>query len=283
MNITYNDISKRIRNKGNKITGSAITPRLYTENHIFCTDNAVHSILNWESLAENSNEAFNKALDIFEEICANENASTIKTCGAFLVENVDKVRDANQLMRSFKHRISHQKSKVKAKISASYKPVNNAISNSINAINKALSSKGVAVTTSITNANQATEESFNALIEQCKKIQECDRIIENYSKVSKRFNIDKIISEVSNTDDIYFAIMEITERIDTYAIPFKNKYSHALETSYYALNKHNMNYPSDKIIEAATDYFIFSSSVSSSLSAVFRSHREVHTRCLRSE
>jgi len=259
MNITYNDISKRIRNKGNKITGSAIIPRLYTESNVFCTDNAIHSIMNWESLAENSNEAFNKALDIFEEVCANENASTIKTCSAFLVENVDKVRDASQLMRSFKHRISHQKSKAKAKITAGYKPVNSAISDSINAINKALSSKGVAVTTSITNSNQATEESFNALIDQCQKIQECDRIIENYSKISKRFNIDKIVSEVTNVDDIYFAVMEITECIDTYTIPFKNKYSHALETSYYALNKHNMNYPSEKIIEAVTDYFIFSS------------------------
>lgn len=257
MNITFNDISKRIRNRGIKSTGSAIVPRLYTESNIFCTNNAVNTIMNWETLAENSNEAFNKALDIFTEICINENASTIRKCGSYLVENVDKVRDATQLFNSLKYRTSHLKSKVRAKIDANYKPINSAIKDSINAINKTLSSKGVAVDTQ--TAIKVAEESFNLLLDECNKNKECDRIIENYSKVSKRFNIDKIINEVTYPNDIHTAIMEIAKCIDTYSIPFKNKYSHALETSFYALNKYNMNYPSEKIIEAVTDYFIFSS------------------------
>lgn len=256
MNITFNDISKRIRNRGAKSIGSALEPRLYTEHNIFCTNNAIDAIMNWESLAENSNEAFNKALDIFEEVCFNENASTIRKCGSYLVENVDKVRDAGQLERSLKHRTSHLKSKVKAKINAKYAPVNNAIKDSIDAINRTLSSKGVTVNTNA--ISQATEESFNFLLNECKKIEECDRITENYGKISKRFNIDKIINEITYPSDIYFAIMEITRCIDTYSIPFKHKYSHALEASFYALNKNNMNYPSEKIIEAVTDYFIFS-------------------------
>lgn len=255
MNITYNDISKRIRNRGVKSTGSAITPRLYTEHNVFCTNNAVNAIMNWESLAENSNEAFNKALDVFEEVCINENASTIRKCLNYLIENVDKVRDASQLERSLKHRTSHLKSKVRAKITASYNPVNNAIKDSIAAINNTLSSKGVVTTPDI----KTTEESFNFLLDECKKIKECDRIIENHSKISKRFNIDKVISEISSSDDIYHAIIEIASYIDTYSIPFKNKYSHSLEVSYYVLNKYNMNYPSEKIIEAVTDYFIFTS------------------------
>lgn len=257
MNITFNDISKRIRNRGVKSTGSAIIPRLYTEHNVFCTNNAVDAIMNWESLAENSNEAFNNALDVFEEVCLNENASIIKKCGTYLVENIDKVRDATQLAKSLKHRKGHLNTKIKNKINRGYRPVNDAIKDSIAAINNTLSSKGVNVPSPA--VAQATEESFNFLLDECIKIKECDRIIENYGKISKRFNIDRIINEVTYPNDIYSAIIEITRCIDTYNIPFKNKYSHALEASFFALNKYNMNYPSEKIIEAVTDYFIFSS------------------------
>lgn len=257
MNITYNDIYKRIRNRGVKLTGSALTPRLYTEQNVFCSNNAIDAIMHWESLAENSNEAFNKALDIFVEVCLNENESTIRKCGSYLAENVDKVRDASQLTNSLKHRKGHLNTKIKNKISNGYKPINAAIKDSIESINKTLAGKGVVMPT--TSTIKAAEESFNFLLDECKKIKECDRIIENYNKISKRFNIDKIINEVTYPNDIYFAVMEITRCIDTYAIPFKNKYSHTLEASYYALNKYNMNYPSEKIIEAVTDYFIFSS------------------------
>lgn len=256
MNITYNDISKRIRNRGVKSTGSAMNPRLYTEHNVFCTNNAINAIMNWETLAENSNDAFNKALDVFEEVCINENASTIRKCGSYLVENVDKVRDASQLERSLKIRNGRLKNKISTRLSKGYNPVNNAIKDSIAAINKTLSSNGV---TSSNDTTTTTEESFSLLLDECKKIKECDRIIENYTKISKRFNIDRIISEITYPNDIYPAIIEIARYIDTYSIPFKNKYSHALEASYYALNKYNMNYPSEKIIEAVTDYFIFTS------------------------
>ena len=256
MIITFNDISKRIRNRGVKSTDSNLTPRLYTEHNLFCTNNAVNGIMNWESLAENSNEAFNKALDIFEEVCINENASTIDKCRNYLVENVDKVRDADQLQRSLKIRSGRLNHKITTKVAKGYDPVNNAIKNSIATINKTLASKGVAVSGPTIKAAQ---ESFDLLLDECKKNKECDRIIENYGKISKRFNIDKIINEVTYPNDIYLSIIEVTKCIDTYDIPFKNKYSHALEVSYYALNKYNMNYPKDKIIEAVTDYFIFSS------------------------
>ena len=260
MNITYYDISKRIRNRNAKSTGSALTPRLYTEHNVFCTNNAVNAIMNWETLAENSNEAFDKALDVFEEVCLNENISTIRKCTEYLAENVDKVRDAGQLERSLKIRAGRLNKKIGTKVNKGYNPVNSAIKDSIAAINNTLFSKGVATSDSVTTST--TEESFSLLIDECKKNKECDRIIENYNKISKRFNIDKIINEVNYSSDIHLAIIEIARCIDTYSIPFKNKYSHTLETSFYALNKYNMNYPSEKIIEAVTDYFIFSSSLS---------------------
>ena len=259
MIITFNDISKRIRNKGIISKDSIISPRLYTENNIFCKENAINAINNWESLAENSNSAFNKALDIFEEICINENESTIRTCAAYLIENVDRVRSADEMLRSIKNRMGRLKRKTATKTTKQYDSINTAIKNSISAINKSLSSNGVDVNTS--TVPKTVEESFNLLINECYKIKECDRIIENYNKISKRFNIDRIINEITYPQDINLAIIEIARCVDTYPIPFKNKYSHTLEASFYALNKFNMNYPSEKIIEAVTDYFIFSSAL----------------------
>lgn len=256
MNISFNDISKRLRNRDSvSMIKSNLKPRLYTEHNVFCSNNAVNAIMNWQSLAETTDEAFNKALDVFVEVCINENASIIRKCGSYLAENVDKVRDANQLMNSLKYRTSHLKSKVSAKIKRQYNPVSSAITDSIAAINKTLSSKGI----DNSENKKVAEECFNLMIDEAKKAKECDRIIENYAKISKRFNIDKIISEIAYPNDIYPAVVSIARCIDTYDIPFKNKYSHALEASFYALNKNNMNYPSDKIIEAVTDYFIFSS------------------------
>lgn len=258
MNISFNDISRRIRNRDIASTQTIknnFKPRLYTEHNVFCSNNAVNAIMNWESLAETTDDAFSKALDIFVEVCINENSSTIRKCGSYLIENVDKVRDPGQLMNSLKYRTSHLKSKVSAKIKRQYNPVNTAITDSIAAINKTISSKGI----ENPENKKVAEECFNLMIDEVKKVKECDRITENYAKISKRFNIDKIISEIAYPNDIYPAIISIARCIDTYNIPFKNKYSHALEISFYALNKNNMNYPSDKIIEAVTDYFILSS------------------------
>lgn len=258
MRITYNDISKRIRNRDTKTNTDSFVPRIYTEHNVFCTNNAVDAIMHWESLAVTSNEAFNKALDIFDEVCINENQSTINRCLQHLAENVDKVRDASQLMRSLKYRSGRMKKKISTKIKGKYDPISDAIGNSIKSINAALSKNGVSVD------NKTIEEAYEFLYNESKKAKECDRIVENYSKISKRFNIDHMVSEIAYPNDIYHVVLEIARCMDTYNIPFKSKYCNALEASYYALNKNNMNYPNDKIIEAVTDYFIFSSGLNES-------------------
>lgn len=256
MIISFYDLSKRARNRNMKNNYNKINPRIYTENNTFCYNNALYAIKHWEDLAENTNEAYNKAIDIFIEVCDNENNSNINTCMNCLIENVDKVRDASQLLNSLKYRNSRLKRKINTTIKSKYGHVNNAIINSINDIKKPT---GV-VSSSNSNSNTSTvEECLKNIMYEASKNKECDRILENYSKICKRFNINKIISEMNYSDDIYSAILNISSCIDSYSIPFKNKYSHMLEASYYVLNKYNMNYPSSKIIEAVTDYFIFSS------------------------
>lgn len=278
MRITYNDISRRaFNNHMMKTTPSvSVSRRFYTESGAFCPNNARYAIEHWESLAETTNAAMNEALDIFAEVCMNQNESEIRSLGEVIVENLVKVRDANQLMNSIKHKNSRLKTKILTKINNRMDDVSSAIKNTIASINNNLKSNGV-VTTPNASTQKATEECFAAFLDEAAKMKECDRIISNYEKVSKRFNLDKIVTEAMYQNEMYQVVTDITKCIDTYNMPFKSKYCFAIENAYYALNKNHMNYPSDKIIEAVTNYFIFSSGLSESEISDIKSVEKIST------
>ena len=62
MKISYSDIVKRISKLESPVSSSLANmreARIYTENKIFCKENAVNSIRNWESLDKDTDVAFN--------------------------------------------------------------------------------------------------------------------------------------------------------------------------------------------------------------------------------
>ena len=260
MMVTFSDINRRINKLGappSPFVANMREAQLYTNKGTFCENNAINSIKNWESLDENVDTAFNNALDIFEELCLNSNKSTIQSACNILVENMDKIRDPSQLANSLKYRFSRIKRKSVSSVKKVHGDVTNKIQSSIDTLQNTLKSAGV----STSNTASTQEACFNELITKCQLITECDRIIKNYSTISKRFNLDRIISNIRYDIDLYQACFEIASYVDTYNQPFKSKYNSALETTAYLFDKHFMNYPKDKIIEAVTDYFIFSGSL----------------------
>lgn len=283
MNITILDINRRLKNLNTKfISQSNINMReaqIYTSHNIFCENNAINSINNWKSLGDTSNEAFNKALDIFDELCMNSNKSIIETSCNILLEDINKVRNQTELLNSIKYRMSRMKRKPIQKLNYIYdniddtlksklntkdiKPGNNINNNSNNSQNNNINNTPEN-NQQDDNKNNIAQECYKKLYEKCISIKECDRILENYNNISKRFNIDRVISNINYPSDLYQACLEISSYIDTYNIPFKNKYNSALETVSYVFDKHYMNYSKDKIIEAVTDYFIFSGSLKES-------------------
>lgn len=260
MKITIDDINRRqsMRTDKFKAKGSVIgESRIYTENGVFCENNAINTIQNLENLSENSNAAFNKALDVFSELFLNSNESVIRTQCYFLLENVDKVRDATQLMNSIKYKNSRLKTKITTKINNKLGNVNNAITSAIGNITNTITKAGIASgggSTGVAN-EQVVDKYFNMLYEAASKAKQCDRVLENYSKISKNFDIDYIVE--SNEGDIYQTCYDIAECVDQYNSSFKARYSAALETSYYSLAKNHIYTEPEKIIESVTDYFIF--------------------------
>ena len=268
MNVTIGDISRRSKAKinTNKSSKSNISyTNLYNDKGKFLESNAFNMLYNWTELDEDTNIAFNKVLDVFSEICINCNEAKINNACDFLLQEVNKVRDAVHLQNSIKHKTSRLKTKIMTKIQNKVDDADNKLGASLDdlkgKLKMPLGGPSSVSNGEETNGKGVAEESFNKLYEESEIIVECDRILRNYNKVCKRFDIDKIVSEIYSADDIYEAINEICTCIDTYQLSFIKKYNTALETVYYALGKNYMNYEPEKIVEAVTDYFIFNTNI----------------------
>lgn len=267
MKVTFSDINKRISRLESSPPRTLINVKeaqLYTRHNgrdIFLSNNAFNSIENWESLDENTDVAFGKALDVFEELCLNATSeSMVRTACDILLEGISKVRNQTQLMNSLKNRFGRLQHKSTVGVEKAHSSVTSKIQDSIANIQNTLKNAGLAGSTKTVNI-ATTNECFNQLQDRCAIFIECDRIVKNYATISKRFNLDKIISNIRYNIDNYQACFEIASCIDTYNQSFKNRYNSALETAAYVFDKHFMNYPKDKIVEAVTDYFLFTGSL----------------------
>ena len=79
--------------------------RLVDESkNIFFENNAIDLIKHWESLSEDTNSAFEKALDAYDLMLLYGTSSGIKNSTDIIVSEVYKVRDADALRRSLKYR-----------------------------------------------------------------------------------------------------------------------------------------------------------------------------------
>jgi len=268
--LSIKDINKREKSVCSRFenTFQKCKRSAYNEAGVLTENNVASTIGNWTRLNEDTNRAFEKALDVFIEYASDPNATASKITyyGNILNENVDKVRDAKQLMNSINYRNSHLKSKILTKINNKHDDVTNAIFGSLNNLQNSL--KGALPKTDVTKdgivksddnqQNEAALESvMSTLLEHARNAAQCDRILSNYGKLSKVFNLDSMVYGVLE-QDIKPAIYQIARCIDTLDTSFDVKYNTALETAYYVFNKHFIKIPSETIVECVTDYFIFS-------------------------
>lgn len=260
MHITIEDINKRISSlNDNNIRYNSYmeSANLFTKDGKFCEQNAIDSIKNWQTLSENNDLSFNKALDIFDSLCENtESVSVIKTVTPILVEAVNKVRDQAQLKNSLKYRLAIMKKKPISKLIRSHNNITSAIISNVNKLKAPNITTGGTINTK--DVKDAVQESYEEIINKSKAVYECDRIINNYKNIKRRFNLDNVLSEVRTNDDLYISCIEIAKLVDTFNTSFKSKYNAALECAAYVIDKHFMNYQKSNIISAVTDYFLFS-------------------------
>ena len=238
--------------------------RLMDESkNLFFESNAIEAIQNFQSLDEDSNSAYNKALDIFDMLWENSDSATmINKATDILSEGASKVRNASQLKNSLKYRIGKLKrtrNKRDETVEAT-KKMNNAVKSSIfNANSKKPKTPQGKPSTGVAS------ESYMRLYEEACDIYECDRIVNNYATIHNRYNIDSLVTDfLEGNNDLYGTIYKITSYVDTFNTPFKNRYNSALETAWYGLNKRYIVCENSDIINAVTDYYIFNGGLSES-------------------
>lgn len=237
--------------------------RLVDESkNIFFENNAIDFIKHWESLSEDTNSAFEQALDAYDLMLLYGTGSGIKNSTDIIVSEVYKVRDADALRRSLKYRFGRLRKGITANIGNN--DVLNSFKQSINNLQNSLASK----LSSNSSSPQATSdnedkkdnisECYRRIISEADSIYECDRIIRQYGSIHNRFNLDKLITEAANSNmSVYETSYKIAEYVDTFNSPFKNKYNTALESAWYGFNKHHISCNNRTIINAVTDYYLF--------------------------
>lgn len=113
-----------------------------------------------------------------------------------------------------------------------------------------------------TLSNNQQDSKTEAFIDGCERMLHeieinttCYRIINNYNKLSKRFNIDRLLRENTLRNGVYDSVLELSKLVDTYQINSAAKFNAVIESAYYGLSA--ANYPFDKkeILEGAVDYF----------------------------
>lgn len=191
--------------------------------------------------------------DLFESIIPISNKSNIYNIGNYIAENIiHKVRNASEYAPVFKSRITRWENKLKSPIDTSDF-----------SINISSPTTPIASAPAPTHQNDIPEENIDAAIEaftkmldKCEIYAECDRLLNNYNTVSKRFNLDKVFIE-NGRRSVSDIVIDLCEKIDTYNISNDIKFCTIIETAWYGFETYSIPYIKSEILEAAVNYFLF--------------------------
>lgn len=281
MKLTYRDILARQRNL---ITDSYTNNVSCNISHVYDTlknnysyQRAKMVLENWQALSNNEEDVLNKVLEVFTTVLANDSDSNIENA-ASLIEGkiIPKLRNAKQtrLLNNYKRGwIKHK-----------HTSVENDTKDNMNAVEKAKANGGYLGNSLHPNwkykrdifgrkmtqkqpekpqeeeQQQETEEVyFDRFINAASINEQCDRVLNNHAKLSKRFDLDSMVRKTSMDEaSLQRCIYNICSLIESYDIPFGVMYNIALENISYLMAKNCVAVDNSFILEAVTDYFLMS-------------------------
>lgn len=265
MKVTLMDVQKRIYslNENASIVNNETTR--FTDYNAFNDPNmSLKYLRNWKRyyINESSLELY---LELFQSICEFGHTGQIIEASQIISEGpIQKTRDSKQMRSYLKRKLGHIKSKISTRTNNNVK---NAI-NDMNNIGKAIQNNTKNNMSKITGTNknnsqnQKQTQKENTIISACNSISEsmeklihCDRMIQNYNNLSRRFNLDKIVKE-NYINGIYDTTAIICRLVDTYNMSTKIKLNSVMESTLYTMKKLGFTDDPKDIIKAATDYFL---------------------------
>ena len=227
---------------------------IVSENHNMTqADTVFKHILELDS---NIDTAIMKSVDLLLELYKYNDPVVVNKHRQKVLESITKVRDANQFKNYLQRKMALHKGRVKNKVSNVVDKVHNDIKNGA----KTVASNIASAVPGSGNGEQAAHETLNMMYKVACENVTYDRIIKNYEKIGKRFDIDKIVIEkVFTKDDAVRETARICKLIDTYNMSSINKFKVATENYLFVLSKNACPYNTVDIVEAAADYFLLNS------------------------
>lgn len=227
---------------------------IVSENHNMTQAETVFK--NILELDSNIDTAIMKSVDLLLELYKYNDPVVVNKHRQKVLESITKVRDANQFKNYLQRKMALHKGRVKNKVSNIVDKVHNDLKNGA----KTAASNIASAIPGSGNGEQAAHETLNMMYKVACENVTYDRIIKNYEKIGKRFDIDKIVIEkVFTKDDAVRETARICKLIDTYNMSSINKFKVATENYLFVLSKNACPYNTVDIVEAAADYFLLNS------------------------
>lgn len=249
--VTFSNVQNRIKSLSTLREGNYVLESAYAVKSL--NINEIKRFIE-SAVKENYDVPFQMYSDLFESAIYYDNTSVIKSLGYYIAnEAVTKTRNAKETQTLLKRRLGNMKRKLTGKISKDFSIDNNKTV-------KPKQAKNIVPKT----PTEPKKESVEVAIECYEKMLEmntinihCDRIIENYNRISKRFNIDMTFNENTRANGVQDTVLEICRRIDTYDMPTFVKFNTVIETCWYGFESNDISYKKSDILEMAIDYFAF--------------------------
>lgn len=245
--IFITDVNKRFRSLS-RINQTAQKPKRFNEE-----SNMLSSIQNKrvydvkrliESYGKQQNQeiSFMVVMELFDSVCKKGTASEISKMGSYICEEImPKVRDAKAMQTNLRYKLTRLRHKNQMATTP----------------NSTETSPAIQKPTPPKSAEAAEQQAYEKMAETAEMYIHCDRVLENYNRVSKRFNLESIIIKNAKSNGIYDTVIELCKIIDTYDMPIDVKFNTVIESTLYGFESNYIKYNPSDILEAAVDYFAF--------------------------
>ena len=228
---------------------------IVSENHNMTQAETVFK--NILELDSNIDTAIMKSVDLLLELYKYNDPVVVNKHRQKVLESITKVRDANQFKNYIQRKMALHKGRVKNKVANAVDKVHSDVKDQLK---KAAGNIASLVPGNSGDGEQAAHETLNMIYKVACENVTYDRIIKNYEKIGKRFDIDKIVIEkVFTKADAVRETARICKLIDTYNMSSINKFKVATENYLFVLSKNACPYDTVEIMEAAADYFLLNS------------------------
>lgn len=229
---------------------------IVSENHNMTQAETVFK--NILELDSNIDTAIMKSVDLLLELYKYNDPVVVNKHRQKVLESITKVRDANQFKNYIQRKMALHKGRVKNKVANAVDKVHSDVKDQLKKAAGNIAS--LVPGNSSGEGEQAAHETLNMMYKVACENVTYDRIIKNYEKIGKRFDIDKIVIEkVFTKADAVRETARICKLIDTYNMSSINKFKVATENYLFVLSKNACPYDTIEIMEAAADYFLLNS------------------------